>query len=27
LLVGHAESLTAVDHGLRYVQPSIYQKV
>jgi len=26
LLVGHSESLTALQHGLRYVQPAVYQK-
>lgn len=27
LLIGHAESLNRIDHGLRYVQPAVYQKV
>jgi chemotaxis protein methyltransferase CheR len=27
LMVGHAESLTAIEHKLKYVQPSVYQKV
>ncbi len=27
LLVGHAESLTGIKHRLKYVQPSVYQKV
>jgi len=27
LMVGHAESLTAIEHRLKYVQPSVYQKV
>jgi len=26
LLTGHAESLTGIDHGLRYVQPAVYRK-
>jgi len=26
LMVGHAESLTGINHGLKYIQPSIYQK-
>jgi len=26
LLVGHSESLTALHHGLRYVQPAVYRK-
>jgi chemotaxis protein methyltransferase CheR len=26
LFVGHAESLTGIDHPLRYVQPAVYQK-
>lgn len=26
LLVGHAESLTGINHDLKYVQPSVYQK-
>jgi chemotaxis protein methyltransferase CheR len=26
LLTGHAESLTGIDHGLRYVQPAVYCK-
>jgi chemotaxis protein methyltransferase CheR len=26
LFVGHSESLTAISHGLRYVQPAIYRK-
>jgi chemotaxis protein methyltransferase CheR len=26
LLTGHAESLTGVEHGLRYVQPAVYRK-
>jgi chemotaxis protein methyltransferase CheR len=26
LLVGHSESLTSLDHGLRYTQPAVYQK-
>ena len=26
LLVGHSESLTALQHGLRYVQPAVYQR-
>jgi chemotaxis protein methyltransferase CheR len=26
LLIGHAESLTGVKHGLTYVQPAIYRK-
>lgn len=27
LMVGHSESLTGLDHPLRYIQPSIYQKI
>jgi len=27
LLTGHAESLTGIEHGLRYVQPAVYRKV
>ncbi|MFN7994812.1 MAG: protein-glutamate O-methyltransferase CheR [Bryobacteraceae bacterium] len=27
LLTGHAESLTGVEHNLRYVQPAVYRKV
>ena len=26
LLTGHAESLTGIEHGLRYVQPAVYRK-
>lgn len=26
LLTGHAESLTGIEHGLKYVQPAIYRK-
>ena len=26
LLTGHAESLTGIEHGLRYVQPATYRK-
>ncbi len=26
LFTGHAESLSAIDHGLRYVQPAVYRK-
>jgi chemotaxis protein methyltransferase CheR len=26
LLTGHAESLTGIDHGLKYVQPAVYRK-
>jgi chemotaxis protein methyltransferase CheR len=26
LLTGHAESLTGMEHGLKYVQPSVYRK-
>ena len=26
LLVGHAESLTGIEHGLRYVHPAVYRK-
>jgi chemotaxis protein methyltransferase CheR len=26
LLIGHSESLNRISHGLRYVQPAIYQK-
>ncbi len=26
LFVGHAESLTSLDHGLKYVQPAVYAK-
>jgi chemotaxis protein methyltransferase CheR len=26
LFVGHSESLTALDHGLRYVRPAVYQR-
>jgi chemotaxis protein methyltransferase CheR len=26
LMVGHAESLTGIRHGLRYVKPAIYRK-
>jgi chemotaxis protein methyltransferase CheR len=26
LLIGHAESLLGVRHGLEYVQPAIYRK-
>jgi len=27
LLIGHAESLSGIEHGLRYVRPAIYQKL
>jgi chemotaxis protein methyltransferase CheR len=26
LFVGHAESLSGLDHGLEYVRPAIYRK-
>ena len=26
LLTGHAESLTGIEHGLRYIQPAVYRK-
>jgi chemotaxis protein methyltransferase CheR len=26
LFVGHAESLTGINHPLKYVQPSVYRK-
>ncbi|HYD52302.1 MAG TPA: protein-glutamate O-methyltransferase CheR [Gemmatimonadaceae bacterium] len=26
LFVGHSESLTGIDHGLRYVQPAVYRR-
>ncbi len=27
LFIGHSESLTGIDHGFRYVRPTIYEKV
>ncbi|MFW6147866.1 MAG: CheR family methyltransferase [Thermodesulfobacteriota bacterium] len=27
LFIGHAESLTGIKHGFRYIQPSVYQKL
>ena len=26
LLIGHAETLSGIDHALRYVQPAVYIK-
>jgi chemotaxis protein methyltransferase CheR len=26
LLIGHSESLTGIDHGFKYMKPSVYQK-
>ena len=26
LMVGHAESLTGIEHRLKYIQPSVYRK-
>lgn len=26
LLIGHSETLTGIEHGFRYIQPSVYQK-
>ena len=26
LFIGHSESLTGVDHGFKYVQPTVYRK-
>ena len=27
LLIGHSESLNSISHALRYVMPTVYQKV
>ena len=27
LLTGHAESLTGIEHDLRYVQPAVYRRI
>jgi chemotaxis protein methyltransferase CheR len=26
LMIGHAESLTGIQHSLRYIQPGVYQR-